>query len=196
MPAPSPASAPHLWYVHAAGRAWGPYSEERMTAFLAEGRITAATPVSPWGAGPYAPAGEAMTGEAMTGKGTTGEAMTGRRPTPAPVREPAATRPAPDIAPPTPAAGPTRPLLVVAGLTATGAEGFQTALAGFGPWALLRPGLWLVQARTDAAGLRNALSRGLASHEFLLVVEALLDRAAWFNLGQSAERQLRQFWGG
>ena len=182
MAAPSPALAPHLWYVHAAGRAWGPYTEARMAAFVAEGRVTAATPVSPWGAGPYAPAGEAMIQAA-------------RSPQPAVAPEPAAARAVAAVVAPAPA-GPIRPLLVFVTLTATGAARFQTALASFGPWALLRPGLWLVQARTDAAGLRNALSRGLAGPESLLVVEAPLDRAAWFNLGQSAERELRQFWGG
>ena len=178
MAAASTASASHLWYVQASGQVWGPYTEARMVGFVAEGRVAALTPVSPWRDGPFAPAAEMMDLAALR-----------RPPTPAP--KPPAAAPGATIV-----SGPVRPLLVWATLSAGTAGRFQAALSAHGSVAGLRPGLWLVQARTDAAGLRNALSRGLAADETLLVVEAPLDRTAWFNLAQSAERELRQFWGG
>jgi hypothetical protein len=183
MAAPSTASASHLWYVQAAGQVWGPYTEARMADFLAEGRVGAATLVSPWRAGPFTAARD-MLQPSATAPATPSVTQA------IPVTEPALANVA------THKPGPGRPLLVWAGVAESRRSAFQASLSGFGPWAQLRPGLWLVRAGTDAAGLRNALSRGLAATEALLVVEAPLASAAWFNLAQTAERELRQFWGG
>jgi hypothetical protein len=172
-----------------------------MAAFVAEGRVDAATPISPWSAGPFAPAAQmldlqALQRQAPRPSAPRPQAASAAQARPAPTR-PAEVRPVPAQAVrPVPAAGPTRPLLVWATLAPAAAGRFQAALASFGPCAVLRPGLWLVRAGVDAAALRNALSRGLRGNESLLVVEAPLEQAAWFNLGQSAERDLRQFWGG
>ncbi|MGC1302023.1 MAG: hypothetical protein WA840_06585, partial [Caulobacteraceae bacterium] len=57
MAAPSSAPVSHLWYVQASGQVWGPYAEARVAAFVAEGRLSAATPVSPWSEGPFTVAG-------------------------------------------------------------------------------------------------------------------------------------------
>jgi hypothetical protein len=42
--------------------------------------------------------------------------------------------------------------------------------------------------------LRNALSRRLRDGDALLVVEAPLERTAWFNLDQVSEQDLRRLW--
>ena len=60
----------------------------------------------------------------------------------------------------------------------------------------IRPGLWLVQARTNASTLRNLLSRRLGEADALLVVEAPLEQAAWFNLEPARDRELRRMWTG
>jgi hypothetical protein len=45
-----------------------------------------------------------------------------------------------------------------------------------------------------AAGFRNVLSRRFRAGDTLLVVEAGLEQAAWFNLDQAEERRLRALW--
>ncbi len=93
-----------------------------------------------------------------------------------------------------PAGAAVRALLVWASLASVTASAFEAVLGAYGPCAAIRPGLWLVQARLGPAPLRNALSRRLRDGDALLVVEAPLERAAWFNLDQVSEQELRRLW--
>ncbi|MGC1300986.1 MAG: hypothetical protein WA840_01320, partial [Caulobacteraceae bacterium] len=85
-------------------------------------------------------------------------------------------------------------LLVWAFLSSGPVAAFEAALGGYGACVAIRPGLWLVQARMGPASLRNALSRRLRGGDTLLVVEAPLEQAAWFNLDQVSEQDLRRLW--
>ncbi len=199
----------HMWYVKAAGGVWGPYPEARVAGFVAEGRVGPGTAVSPWAAGPFAPA-EASAEFAPLFKPGAAEAAASA---PASIQAPRPTasgslalavQPSPQAAHAPAAipeaaaaahAGPLRALLVWAQLSGPVAKDFGTALGGFGPTLAIRPGLWLVQARTGAANLRNLLSRRLGAEDALLVVEAPLDHAAWFNLDPARDRELRKLWG-
>ena len=192
----------HMWYVKAAGGVWGPYPEARITAFVTEGRVSAATPVSPWAAGPFEPAGAnaefrplfdaraappaAPSTTARPSSLTAGS--TALALAPLPNRE---VVPAPAILAD---AGPARPVLVWAQLSASSAPNFLAILGAAGPGVTIRPGLWLVQARTNAATLRNVLSRRLGEADALLVIEAPLEQVAWFNLDPARDRELRRLW--
>ena len=164
-----PAQSEQTWYVQAAGRVWGPYPSSRLEAFAAEGRVTPATSVSPRAEGPFAPARDHRDLRPLFGSD----------------QQPAST---------SSRGGALRPLVVWGDLKSLSPERFETVLAAYGAFAPIRPGLWLIQARLEPAALRNALSRRLRGEDALLVVEAALDRAAWFNLGGSAERALRHLW--
>ena len=96
-----------------------------------------------------------------------------------------------DVAAPS---GAVRSLLVYAALSAQDASGFEAALAIHGPYERVGHALWLARVRLGPAALRNALSRRLASADRLLVVEAGVEQAAWFNLGSAEEHKLRAFW--
>ena len=157
-------SAPR-WWIEAEGRSWGPYPAERLAAFQDEGRFGAASLVSQAENGPFAPA--------ALEPGL--QALFGSEPPEAPV--------APQV----------RTLLVFAD-AGDGAAMFEASLGGHGEAVRVRPGLWLVRARETAAALRNALSRRLRAGEALLVVEAELADAAWFNLDGDTDRALRKVW--
>jgi hypothetical protein len=86
--------------------------------------------------------------------------------------------------------------LIWAELASLSPDRFEALVARYGAVVALRPTVWLVQARCDAAALRNALSRRLTGADALLIVQAPLDQAAWFNLDSAAERRLREVWGG
>jgi hypothetical protein len=92
--------------------------------------------------------------------------------------------------------GPERAILVFAELTSVAPAAFQAGLGRLGGCAQVRPGLWLLRAPTTAAALRNMLSSRLGAADTLLVVEAPLDQAAWFNLAPSSDRELRRLWSG
>jgi len=199
---PDTEAAP-AWFVQAAGRVWGPYSPVRLARFVAEGRVTPDSLVAAEVEGPFHPAGR------WRGLAPLFHAQKPYHYQPAPIAEAeAASRPTPTAQPkpatePTPAprqlspsAAPTRPLLVWADLESLSGAQFEALLARYGAVVAIRPPVWLVQARCDAAALRNALSRRLTGADALMIIHAPLDQAAWFNLDTAAERQLRQLWGG
>jgi len=86
--------------------------------------------------------------------------------------------------------------VVWADLASLSANQFEALMGRYGAVIAIRPAVWLVQARCDAAALRNALSRRLTGADALMIIHAPLDQAAWFNLDSAAERRLRQVWGG
>lgn len=87
-------------------------------------------------------------------------------------------------------------MLVCATLSSLAVDRFEAALAGYGPFARVQPGVWLVRARLGPAALRNGLTRRLGSADALLVLGASLDQAAWFNIDGQADRAIRQLWAG
>jgi hypothetical protein len=198
-PQPAEAGATPGWFVQAAGQVWGPYSAVRVARFVAEGRVTPDSFVSPQSEGPFHPAGR------WRGLAHLFHASKPYQHQPAPVRSPE-TPPEPTVQPTpepklhkpqvSPSAAPTRPLLVWAELVSLSADQFEALLARHGAVVAIRPTVWLVQARRDPAALRNVLSRRLTGADALMIVHAPLDQAAWFNLDSAAERKLRQVWGG
>ena len=197
------APSSHMWYVKAAGGVWGPYPEARIADFAAEGRVSATTPVSPWAAGPFQAAAANAEFRPLF------EPAPRRTPSPptrlassahgsAAALGVALTLPPEREIEPEPAvladAGPVRPVLVWAQLSAASAPNFLAILGAAGPGVTIRPGLWLLQARTNAATLRNLLSRRLGDADALLVIEAPLEQVAWFNLEPARDRELRRLW--
>ncbi len=173
------------WYVYAQDRAWGPYTEPRMRAFVEEGRVTAGALIAPTPDGPFLPAGEDAVFSHLFDIAPIQPIQTFPEPAPVAPRT---------FAAPVEHAGAARPLLVFAILGALHGTAFEAALAIHGPFERVAQGLWLTRARLAPAALRNALSRRLRGEGALLVVEASLDHVAWFNLDQAEERKLRTLW--
>ncbi len=179
--APRPAERADAWFVQAQGRAWGPYSTGRIVRFVDEGRVAASTLLGRSGDGPFAPAAELFA--------SLFESVQAVSPPEAPAQaQPRAA--APEAAPLAEA----RALLVCATLASLTAERFEAALAIFGEAEPVRPGVWLLRAAITPSALRNALSRRLSGDDLLLVVEATLAQAAWFNIEGEADRRLRSLW--
>lgn len=155
-----------LWYVEVGGRVFGPYELARLKAFVDEGRVTPASLVCEHELGPFRPAAERPELDAL-------------------------------FAPKAPAesALAVRPLLVIAELKSLSAEHFERALGAYGETVRVRPEMWLIRARLAAPALRNALSRRLSGSDHLMVIEAPLEKAAWFNLDGDLDRRLRRVWG-
>jgi hypothetical protein len=167
-------------YVLAGGRVWGPYGRERIDGFVAEGRVGPATPVGDHPEGPFQPAGRHPGLAALFGE--------------APRSERAQSQAAASVSSAAAPAGLERALVVWASLPAHRVESFEQLLGAFGPWTGLGAGLWLVRSRMGASALRNGLTRRLTQDDALLVVEAPLEQAAWFNLAGGGEPALRRLW--
>ena len=198
----------HMWYVKAAGGVWGPYPELRVAGFVAEGRVTTETAVSPWAEGPFAPAGSQSEFFRLFEARPMAPALV-EPPSPASAPAPQAGQGLPQAIQAAPQAGqaapqavhaaprptgPTEPLLVWAELSPASTPGFHAALALAGSGATIRPGLWLVRTPESVAVLRNRLSRALGAADALMVVHAPIDQAAWFNLDPARDRELRRLW--
>ena len=187
---PRPAAG---WWIRAGGRAYGPFPSERLPGFVREGRLTPETSVARDEAGPWLPAGRDPSLD---------ELFAARPPAARPAASAPAASPAPSPAPAAPraAASPapsgTHAFVVFAEVLDGREEAFARALAQAGQAARARPGVWLLRASADVAGLRNALSQALGAGESLMVVQAPAAHAAWFNLGGEADRALRGLWTG
>jgi len=163
------------WYIQAAGKVWGPYPESRVAEFVGEGRVAPDTLMGSRPEGPFAPAAHqyqlcGLFGAAVQPLAEAVEPLGGR------------------------VAAEAKSLMVWASLGSQRTERFEALLGVYGPFLKVQPGLWLVRARIGAAGLRNALTRRLDAGDRLMVVEAELTEAAWFNLDGETDRALRQLW--
>ena len=201
-----------IWFIKAQGRVWGPYPESRLEGFAAEGRVAATTLVATTPDGSFSAAGLVSALRRLFAPPVAPESYMVLE------REGESHTPSPhgyaesqeslhqQLAIPTPQraaepvvvehAGLMRPLLVFAALASLEEPAFEAALAIQGPYERIAAGLWLVKARLGAAALRNALSRRLRGGDTLMVVEASLESAAWFNLDLAEERRLRTLWAG
>ena len=181
-PAPLRAEAPaERWWIEADGRVWGPYPAERLAGFRTEGRLGAASLVARAPDGPFQPAALAPELAALFPEAAEAPAPAPALGIPAPA-SPAAALPA------------ARALLVMTDAQEAACAGVEASLGAHGAFVSVRPGLWLVRAREGAASLRNALSRRLRGADTLLVLEAPLSAAAWFNLDGATDRALRRLW--
>jgi hypothetical protein len=168
-----------LWFVQAGGSVWGPYPEARIEAFVAEGRVAAETMLAASPEGPFHPAAHQARLHRLFGDRAT--------PEPLPPSQPEEARPV---------QGPARALMVWVGLKSQKPERFEQVVATHGPFVRVGSDLWLVRTRIGAAALRNALSRRLDASDTLMVIEAPIDQAAWFNLDGEADRTMRALWAG
>lgn len=174
------------WFVEAAGRVWGPYPEDRIEHFIAEGRVAPETPLALDRGGPFTPAERCGRFRRLFPKEARASELL------RPPRRPAETeRPAGDGRS-APEAEPARPILVWAHMARP--QGFEAALGVYGPTVRIERDLWLLRGRVSPAALRNALSRRLEADDMLMVIEAPLAQAAWFNIDDSTDRVLRQLW--
>ena len=166
------ASDDRLW-IEADGRVWGPYPASSLPRFRDEGRIDTSSRVGRAASGPFSPIAHDpdLAGLFDDAPGA-----------PESEAEPLSVKPS------------LRPLLVMTDADAETLTGFEVALQGHGEAVRVRSGLWLVRAGASAAALRNTLSRSLRATDTLMVVEAPLAGAAWFNLDGQTDRALRRLW--
>ena len=164
---PARAANTGTWWVQVRGKTYGPYTMDQLCAFVAEGRVRPATPVS----------------ENPDGAWVEARKVVGLM---APLR---AGEPANDAA--------AAANVIVHAEIASGCwSAFMDALESMGSVCDLAPGLWLVRTRFSAGVIRNALSQALERGDRFVVVDSSHDRLAWFNLGPEVDVRIARVWNG
>ncbi|MBL4595248.1 MAG: hypothetical protein JKX99_01590 [Robiginitomaculum sp.] len=164
------------WYIKVRDMVYGPYTIERMTSFAAEGRVGPQSEISDNPDHSFKPAGEDPALQAIFNPVRTQE-------------EPVAT-PKPT---PVASAATFQQFVLYTELAPATRQPFIANLRQLGTWIEPIPGVWVIKSPATSDQLRNVLSRALDAQDSLLVFEIHQDRSAWFNIGETADREIRKF---
>jgi hypothetical protein len=175
------AQAQDGWFVAVDGKSYGPYTEEQIANFAAEGRVTASAPVMRTGE-PWSLAGEHTSLAWIF-----------------------AARPA--VAAPQTAAAPTgaaeakqeemlAKVVIVADLRSGSTMAFEAAVAKLGRSYRMNQFVWLVHSATPIAQMRKDLLAHVGRNDPLFIADTTHGRASWLNFGPGAEATIKALWRG
>lgn len=197
------------WYVQVENQAYGPYSEEQMQSFVAEGRINEHSLIAN---APNASFYTAIGYDAYKLWSGTGQALanTGGAQIQSPsnsytyqaqpqhqeTAQPAGT-PVQTYAPQnneTQQSAPTNVFLIMAEIRSEGAMGFLKSLQTFGTAQRIGDTVWLLRSAHGVEQLRNTLSQTLNRQDRLFILDSSANKTAWFNIGADLDGRIRELW--
>lgn len=170
--------------VSVEGRAYGPYTDAQMTAFVAEGRVAAQSLIARTGDETFRPAGDAL------------PALFAREPQPPEASGPNG-RPAALFGRTKEEAqktGERAHIVIVADMKSRSVVKLEEEIFRMGPACPILPQIWLLQTDKSVNAVRNQLVQQLGKIDVLFVVDTTNDKAAWFNFGPEAESRIRRVW--
>jgi hypothetical protein len=203
------------WLLKYGDRVYGPYSNDAMRSYIAEGRIVAQSLIAPEGTLPGADSwqtasatapfaeffGRAVPTPAAVPAATPAPAAPAQAREPAPSQSPAVTQPAGRQ---TYGSGKgqtdrrrqpeTANFVIVMDIKARYAGPLEQAIMSLGPAYKLAPNVWCVNTNATAAGLLNDLSVHIGKTDSMFIVDATRDRTAWHNLGPETDAKIRRVW--
>lgn len=219
-----PAHVQTRWLLKYGDRIYGPYSQEAMIGYIAEGRVVATSVIAPEGSGltdaAWQPASAVDTFAASFAPAETSTTKPVVSDTPAPQERARAETATPDAAviqqtstPETvapdgkrPAYGPgkgqvdrrrqpgTSNFIIVMDVKSRYTGPLEEAIMSLGPAYKLAPNVWCVNADATAAGLLNDLSIHIGKTDSMFIADATRDRTAWHNLGPETDAKIRRVW--
>jgi hypothetical protein len=178
------------WSINVSGRAYGPFTSERMRSFATEGRLAPHSLVTREGTADWHEARDEPEFADLFA---------------APAREAAAqasaARPAaPGSAPNSDTGihgksdGARAHFAVVIDLKSRSSGNLEEAICSLGPAYRLLPNVWIVSTDQTVNAVRNRLVQELGKADSLFVVDASRGKAAWFNFGPEADVRIRRVW--
>jgi GYF domain 2 len=183
------------WFVAAEGKAYGPYTEEQLKAFVGEGRVTAATPVMRGGERWSLASEHASLAWIFSPRPTVAPPM------PAAAAAPAQTLPHPAHAEPV-AAGPVEAsatlakVMLIAELRTGSTIAFENAISKLGQSYRMNQLVWLVHTGLSIAQIRKELVPFAGRNDPIFIADTTNGRAAWINFGPGAEATIKALWRG
>lgn len=177
---------PGSWTISVAGRTYGPYSDEQMRVFAAEGRLARQSLVAPTGGTEFRRAADepALASIFSSPAPDAAVAQSIRRVTPGAFgRQENGSR-----------EGEISHLLIIADMKSGSIAKLEEEIATLGPIYAMLPQVWLLKTESSVNLVRNLLVQQLGKLDVLFVVDATHDKAAWFNFGPEADARIRKIW--
>lgn len=166
------APAEDAWFVTVEGQSYGPYTDDQVSAFVREGRVSKQTPVRR-GREPWIMAG-------LHAQLSSSFAET----TPA---EPEAAAPADDKL---------AKIVIIAELRTGSSIALEAAIARLGQNYRLNQFVWLVHTSIPFSQLRKDLMATIGRHDPLFISDTTNRRSSWINFGPGAEATISALWRG
>lgn len=178
------------WLVSISGKDYGPYPEEKLRAYMLEGRVRAHTLVRQREEDGYVRIDAVP--DLMIWLPHPNDPAIKLEPEP----EPAPAKPAPRKIRVTPVSEGARSqtlasFVVAADVPAEADNLVMLVLSRLGRAEDVAPGVWLLRAGLAVDAVRNALARALDGAGPFLVVDCANDRAAWHNVEPARDKALR-----
>jgi hypothetical protein len=178
------------WIISANGQPYGPYDVQQMRAFAAEGRLAAHSRVARDGDENFHPASEdqdlaplfrakpASRPTFFTAEGDIG-AQSGSQSFGKVEEDGQPER---------------NHYIIVADMKSRSISGLEEAIFKFGQVYPLTPQSWVLSSDQPINAIRNALVQKMGKIDYLFIVDATHNKAAWFNYGPEAESRIRRIW--
>ena len=177
------------WTISVGGRVYGPYSLEQMQGFHAENRLADHSMVARAGEEQFHPASE-----------DTALALLFQPASETAAAEPAAAEPI--------ASEPAQPhrfgaraendgpahFVIVADMKSRSITGLEEEIFSLGQAHRFGPQSWVLSSEATINTIRNALVQKLGKIDTLFIVDAVHDKAAWFNFGPETDTRIRKMW--
>ena len=177
------------WTISVGGRVYGPYNLEQMQGFHAENRLADHSMVARAGEEQFHPASE-----------DTALALLFQPASETAAAEPAAAEPiASEPAQPhrfgarTENGGPAH-FVIVADMKSRSITGLEEEIFSLGQAHRFGPQSWVLSSEATINTIRNALVQKLGKIDTLFIVDAVHDKAAWFNFGPETDTRIRKMW--
>lgn len=171
------------WTISVGGRVYGPYSLDQMQGFHAENRLANHSLVARGGEENFHPAIEDPD---LAQLFRTEPAAPAPQPQPSPHRFGARSEPENE-------SGPSH-FVIIADLKSSSTTGLEEEIFNLGSAHRFMPQAWVLSSESSINVVRTALVRKLGKLDALFIVDAVHDKAAWFNFGPESDARIRRMW--
>jgi hypothetical protein len=173
------------WTISVGGRVYGPYNLEQMQSFHAENRLADHSLVARAGEEQFHPAGEDPVLAPLFQSAPSAD-IEATEPTRTPRFGARPEAEAPD--------GQPTHFVVVADMKSRSITGLEEEIFSLGQAHRFGPQVWVLSSEASINTIRNALVQKLGKLDTLFIVDAVRDKAAWFNFGPETDTRIRKIW--
>jgi hypothetical protein len=179
---------PVSWIINVGGRAYGPYDEDRLRAFVAEGRLAPQSLIARSDETQFRAAGDepeltALFQPPKLPGGAIAQALRLQEPEPSRI-----------FGQENDANGERSHFVIIADMKSRSIDGLNDEIVKLGPAFSILPQTWVLSTEQSVNAVRNTLIQQLGKLDALFVIDATHDKAAWFNFGPEPDARIRRIW--
>lgn len=169
------------WCIKVAERVYGPYTQDQMAGFAAEGRLSSRSLVSPAGGKMWREARQFPPLAALIGGGAQPEKSFGKAST-----ETSSSS--------VPAEGAKANFILVFDTVSGTSARAESAMRELGEAFRITSNVWILSTTRTASGVKNAIAPHLDVREPMMVVDCSRGRTAWTNFVPELNARLMRAW--